>query len=186
MHSFSREECVKILGIQASASKEEIKSAFITRVKLCHPDLSKKDRAVAKVEFVKLLSSYRFLIENHDKIMKHVPPASNYNQSQGFKYEDNFNNEEENVHWQQWNSRRRSSVRRSNRDNLRNSLDAPFDHNALFGYVPSWLTQLQTELGDAIDFAFWGPFFPFDSALYFPYEFEVEERDPYDDIAHER
>ncbi len=74
---FPEEDCYRILGIDKSASLEEIQQAYKKRVKEYHPDrvvnLGEKIKIVARREFERIQLAYKSLTRHRSKPLMQVP-----------------------------------------------------------------------------------------------------------------
>lgn len=57
----NRKDCLELLGLNPSASKEDIKKAYRKLAKLYHPDLNENNKN-AKNQFINIQEAYEFLM----------------------------------------------------------------------------------------------------------------------------
>ena len=170
-----------MLGLDAGTTDpKQLKEAFRLRAKAVHPDLN-PDKPIqeSKEEFLRVFQAFEAMMETQPTRGggstvawdRTTPPP--WKQEQGQQEDDGFS--EEDVFRRrrsERSTRKRQQARRSNRQNndlMKHRADA-------LSFVDlSWWTNLESELGDALDFAFWGPHFE-GAEDQWPFEFEGEER----------
>lgn len=165
LSTLSRIQCAKILGIHQTASALEAKAAFVIKAKLVHPDVSAKPPTEAKADFVQLVKAYQTF----------TGPATSERSSQG----PNTTGREEDSDFREFQESQRRRRRNGAQDSERGAGGAAasasgWDSDELNFFKPGWWASLRTELGDSLDFAYWGP--AWDDATAFPDAFELEER----------
>src|SRR5574337_1181420 len=81
----------KILGIDRTASKEEIKAAYRTLAKKFHPDLNKDNPKLAEEKFKEISEAYEVLIDDDKRVRYdqygHAGVASEFSR-EGFTWHD--------------------------------------------------------------------------------------------------